>query len=99
MKTLKERIEMYGLSNVISFLDSDPDQNIPKILEWVEKYDKEKIAEKQLKVFKRVLADKENNWYKLTKSMWTDIDDSVRKKVFENFFINSVIIGGKKQKK
>jgi MoaA/NifB/PqqE/SkfB family radical SAM enzyme len=99
MKTLKERIEVYGLSNVISFLDSDPDQNIPKILEWVEKFDKGKIAEKQLEVFKGVLADKENNWYKLTKSMWTDIDDSVRKKVFENFFINSVIIGGKKQKK
>jgi len=99
MKTLKERIEVYGLSNVISFLHSNPDQNIPKILEWVEKFDKEKIVEKQLEVFKGVLADKENNWYKLTKSMWTDIDDNVRKKVFENFFINSVIIGGKKQEK
>jgi MoaA/NifB/PqqE/SkfB family radical SAM enzyme len=98
-KTIKENLQTFGLKKVLGYLDNDPDTNIPKIIEWVEIFDKEGTVKTQLEIFKDVLHNHDNNWYKLTKSLWTDIDDDVRKTLFENFIINSTIIGGRKQQK
>ena len=40
---------------------------------------------------------KRQNWYRLIKSLWTDIDDGVRKTLFENFIVNSALIGFPKE--
>ncbi len=45
------------------------------------------------------MDNKDNNWYRLIKSLYTDVDDGVRKKLFENFIVNGVFIGGKRQNK
>ncbi len=97
--TMIELLESYGLKKVLSYLDADPDNNIPKILDWVEKFDRDGVVEKQLNTIKKSLKDKDGNWYKLTKSLYTDIDPEVRKKIFENFIINATIIGGQRQRK
>ena len=39
-KTLKENFQSYGIKKVLNYLDSDPDANIPKIIDWVEKFDR-----------------------------------------------------------
>jgi N-methylhydantoinase B/oxoprolinase/acetone carboxylase alpha subunit len=39
---VKEMIEAYGLKKVISYLDSNPNENIPKVIDWIEKLDKDK---------------------------------------------------------
>ncbi|NLM44765.1 MAG: radical SAM protein [Clostridiales bacterium] len=98
-RNIVENIKSYGLKKVLSYLDSDPDNNIPKILDWVERFDKNGIVKGQLKGVKIVLADKESNWYKLVKSLYTDIDDDVRKTIFENFIINATILGGVRRRK
>ncbi len=94
-----ESLQSYGLKKVLAYLDADPDNNIPKILDWVEKFDKDGVVERQMSTIKEVLRDKDSNWYKLVKSLYTDIDPGVRKKFFENFIINATIIGGKRQMK
>ncbi|MGI5986386.1 MAG: radical SAM protein, partial [Oscillospiraceae bacterium] len=33
------------------------------------------------------------------KSFWTDVDDGVRKTIFENFIVNATMLGGKRRKK
>ena len=98
-KTIIENMQSYGLKKVLAYLDADPDNNIPKIIDWVEKFDKEKIVSRQMNTVKKVLGDEDSNWYKLVKSLYTDIDPEVRKKLFENFLINATIIGGRRQKK
>lgn len=98
-KSIIESLESYGLKKVLAYLDSDPDKNIPKILDWVEKFDKNKVVEDEMRVIKKELLNKDSNWYKLVISLWSDIDDDVRKKFFENFIINATIIGRHKQKK
>lgn len=98
-KTIVENIQSFGLKKVLNYLDSDPDANIPKILDWVEKFDREGTVKGQLKTFRDVVEDKEGNWYKLIKSLWTDVDDGVRKTLFENFIINATIVGGQRQEK
>ena len=97
--TISESLKSYGLKKVITYLDSEPDKNIPKILDWAEKFDKDGGLENQLKTIRNALSDEYSNWYKLTKSLWTDVDDDVRKKMFENFIVNATIIGGQRQEK
>ena len=80
----KENLKSFGLKKLISFVDSNPDKNVPKIVSIMEKIDDEGIIERQLNSIKSVIGDKDSNWYKFMKSFWSDIDDDVRKKIFEN---------------
>lgn len=98
-KSLKETLQAFGLKKVLSYLENDPDNNIPKIIEWIEKFDKEKSISSQLSIVKSAIEDKDSNWYKLIKSLYTDIDYEVRKTLFENFLINATIIGMARQEK
>lgn len=98
-KSIIENLESFGLKKALAYLDSDPDNNIPKIIDWVERFDKNGMAKVQLRGVKRALADKDNNWNKLVKSIYTDIDDDVRKTIFENFIINATILGGIRRSK
>ncbi len=90
---LFEKIKIFGIKQALAFLDSDPDKNIPKLLNWVEKFDKSGTVHGQVDVLHNIIDNPDNNWYKLIKSFWTDIDDGVRKKVFENLVINTTILG------
>ena len=91
--TLKEKLQAIGIRHVLSYLDSDPDKNIPKLLKWVEFLDKNNTLDGPLPTVKRVLSDKDGVWYKFIKDLYTDIDPSVRKKIFENFIVNAVVLG------
>ena len=39
--SLSENIKSFGMKQVIKYLDADPDKNIPRVIEWVEKFDKD----------------------------------------------------------
>ena len=97
-RTATEKIKAFGAKQVISYLDKDPDKNVPKVLDWLEKHGgKSNNISGQARMIKEVFEDKGNNWYKLIKSLWTDIDDEQRMKLFENFVINGTMIGSKRQ--
>ncbi len=98
-KSISESLQSIGLKKVLAYLDSDPEKNIPIILDWVKKFDKDGIVERQMNTIEPVLKDKTSNWYKLVQSLYTDIDPGVRRTLFENFIINETILGGKRQKK
>ena len=61
-----------------------PDANIPKLMDWVDKFagDGPSSFPDQRAAFRRVIENPDNNWYRLIKSMWTDIDDGVRPGLF-----------------
>lgn len=94
----KEWMQELGLKKVISYLDSNPEQHVPKLFEWVEKFDRNKVIAGQLKAVKSAMEDKNGNWYQLVKNVYANIDVDVRKKLFENFLINATVIGGQRQK-
>lgn len=98
-KTFVENLQSAGLKKVLAYIDSDPDKNIPKIIDWVEKFDKDLIVKPQLEAIRKVLNNTESNWYQLVESLWTDIDSDVRKTIFENLVINATILGGKRQRR
>lgn len=97
--TWKEKLESYGLQQVLGYLDRDPDTNIPKVIDWVERLGRVSGVAELVPVVKKAVEDKDGNWYQLVESLYTDIDPAVRKKLFEVFLIHSAAIGVKRQKK
>lgn len=98
MGIIKEKLKAFSLRKVIGYLDSNPDENIPKVIKWVEMLDKDHVYSPVYRLANEALLDPNNNWSILMKSLYTDINDSVRKKLFENFFINSLFLRNQRKK-
>ncbi len=96
-RTMTEATKAFGVKQALKYMDRSPDVNIPKILNWLELYDKKGRLAPQLQSVRQAVGDRENNWYKLVKSLWTDIDGGVRRRLFENFVIHENIIGANRQ--
>lgn len=95
-KTLKESIQTAGLRRMISYMDKNPEENIPKLVHWAEKSG---MLKHQIPTVKEVLSDKNNVWYRYVKSLYTDIDTDVRRAMFETFLVNATMIGCSRQEK
>ena len=96
-ETTSNKIKAFGIKQVIGYINKNPDKNIPKLLEWIENYDKKKSITHQIQSIKEAVSDPENNWYKLVRSLWTDIDEEVRKTILINFVVNESMTGTPKQ--
>ncbi|MDF3001116.1 MAG: Radical domain protein [Bacillota bacterium] len=97
--TTKESLKSFGVKHILNFLDKDPEKNVPKILDALERFDSKGIISSQLETVRQVLSDQNSNWYQLVKKLYNELDTEVRKKMFENFIINTVIIGLVRQEK
>ena len=98
-KNMKENLQSFAVKKVLDYMEGDLDKNLPKLLEWADKFDKENLYARQRKVFHDILEHPDNNWYQMIKSLWTDIDPEVRKVFFENFIVNAALVGSSRQKK
>ncbi|MBA1334254.1 MAG: Fe-S oxidoreductase [Firmicutes bacterium] len=96
---MNERISSMGLKLAYFYLDSNPDKNIPKLMNWVDRFDKDDSMKGQRQAIRKIIEDKNNNWYQLILSLWNDLDAGVRKAFFNNFIINATAIGYQKQDK
>ena len=89
---MKEKLQSFGLKKVYDYVDQAPEENIPKILNWLQKYGSGPVV-RQAEIISQHMQNPDNNWYKLVMSLWEDIDPFVRRKLFETLVINSAIIG------
>lgn len=87
--SLPARLRAFGISKALDYLERDPDANLPKLMDWLDKYTGERLASPYRELFHRAMRDPGNNWHRLIKSMYTDIDSRVLKKIFENFVIHA----------
>lgn len=79
-------------------MDKDPGKNLPRLLDWFDKFDRKDILKTQRETVRNVVMDKDNNWHQLVMSLWNDVDPGVRNRLFENFIINGALLGIQKQK-
>ena len=88
-----EVLKGFAMKQAYSYLDKDPEANLPNLLDMLEKYDKNgQAVTTQVEGIRAALSDPNNNWSKLVKSLWTDIDDEQRKKLVETVVINGTLI-------
>ena len=97
--SIMDGVKKAGFRAVYGYLDKDPDANMTKLMDWVDRFagDGPNSFPAQRAAFRNAISDPNNNWYRLIKSMWSDIDDEVRNTFFENFILNANLIGWKTQ--
>ena len=91
--TIGEKLEVFGLKQALKYLDSNPQENVPKIVSWLRKLDKDNLYTNTYNMLDKIMKDPDNNWNKLIQSVYTTIDPDVRKRTFENFIVHSAIVG------
>ncbi len=96
-KTLKEQATTLVGSAILEYLDRDPDTNIPKLMNWWDKFDRDNFHEKPRKAIRKIIEDPDNVWYRFIRSFWTDIDPEVRKTLFKNLLVQTFLIGNRRQ--
>ncbi len=97
-RTMGEGLKAFAYRRAIAYMDNDPDKNVPKVLDWIDKHDKKGAIRSQVSQTREAIANPDNNWYKLVKSLWTDIDDGQRKSLFESVVVNDSLVGILRQK-
>ena len=88
-KVIGQNLQSFAVKKVLHYMYEDPGKSLPKLLDWADKFDKDNMFASQRKVFHNIIENPDNNWYRLIKSLWTDIDPEVRKTFFENFMVNT----------
>ncbi len=88
MGNFKDELEMFGLKQVMHYLDSDPQTNVRKVVGWLQKIDRNEKHNISYKIIDGAMADPNSNWNRLISSFYTDVDEGFRKKSFENMLIN-----------
>lgn len=96
---LRENVEAFAVKQALSCMNKDPEKNLPKLLDWFDRFDRKDTLKSQRKVIREVVLDKDNNWHQLVMSLWKDIDPGVRNRLFENFirvknFVPAISIEG-----
>ena len=86
-----------SLSKAWQYLGNDPEPNIPKLMDLVDKVAPEGWYEEQRKAFRGAI-DAKNNWYQLIMKVW-ELDEGVRNTFFNNFIVNASLAGSAKQEK
>ena len=95
--TMIKNMEAFAVKKALAYMDKDPETNLMKLLDWFDLFDVKNTLEMQRTAIRKVLEDRDNNWYQLIMSLWKDIDSGVRNRLFENFIINGCLLGYQRQ--
>lgn len=87
--SITESLQVTAIKQALVYLEKNPQENIPKLINIAEKLDVSGTSQKQIDGIKEALQDPNNNWSQLVYSLWTDIDPFVRKTLFNNFILNA----------
>ena len=93
MLSPKYKIQQFALKQVLEYLKKDPENNLPKIMGWLRKFDTEKIYVDQYDIIDEYLKDPENNWTKLMCNIINNVHPNIVQTVFTNFLLNASIRG------
>lgn len=95
--SIKDSAQAFAVNQVLKYVDSNPQEAFPKLLDWADKFDKDNLYLTQRQQIRKVMEQPDSNWMRLINSLWTDIDSEVRKVFFRNFIVNASLLGSRKQ--
>lgn len=79
------------------YISGNPEENLPKLLNLLDKSPWGQSFAPQSEAFHRILDDPDSHWYQYIINLWRDIDHDVLKTIFRTFGLNASIIGFPKQ--
>ena len=90
--SIKDRVTIAMVDQALKYLDKDPNENLPKLLNLIEKFDLNHALSKQIKNVREGLDGENDNWRKLVDSIYQDVDSEIIKTLFKNAVLNSVVL-------
>lgn len=91
INTVKNAAFNTALTSTLHYLEKDPEINIPKAMDLIDKVVPDGWYESQRAAFRKAITEK-NNWYQLILKTY-QLDEGVRKTFFRNFIMNSALKG------
>ena len=83
------------ITQALDYLEKDPETNIPKVMDLVDKLTPSDWYVAQRKAFRESI-EKKNNWYQLIMKVY-ELDPGVRQTFFRNFILNASLLGSATQ--
>lgn len=59
-RNMRENMQSFAVKKVLDYMDGDPDKNLPKVLDWADKFDKDNLFAGQRKVFHDIIENPGN---------------------------------------
>lgn len=87
----KRGMQDFGIKQALKYLEKDPEENIPKLMEMVDRFAPQGWYEGQRNMIRKVIQEK-GNWYELILRLY-ELDPGVRKAFFQNFIFNASLNG------
>ncbi len=97
MESAKGAVISAGINGAIKYLEKDPEKNVPKIVEWVNRFSPDESFRTQREYMTEIVNDPDSVWYKVIMDIMHNVDTDVMKTIFTNFFMNANLIGWKRQ--
>ena len=88
--SIKDSAQAFAVNQVLKYVDSNPQEAFPKLLDWADKFDKDNLYLTQRQQIRKVMEQPDSNWMRLINSLWTDIDSEVRKVFFRKFYCQCI---------
>ena len=92
MSSIKETMQNFAINQALKYIEGNPDENLPKLMELVDKVVPDDWYTVQRDAVRKVITEK-NNWYQLVLKLY-ELDPGVRKAFFQNFLWNASLKGG-----
>ncbi len=93
MAGVKQLVSTALMNEGLKYIEKNPMENMPKLLDWAEKIVTRENHKKYLQNFREIVADPDNNWYKLMERYFDELSPNTRKKFLINYMVNSGIVG------
>lgn len=90
---MKTKAQEFTLDQAINYISGNPEKNLPKVLNLIEKSGIAKDFSSQMEIFHLILDDPNNNWHQFLTGLWRDIDNDILKTIFRNFGLNASFRG------
>lgn len=89
--SIKDTMQSFAINQALKYIEGNPDENIPKLMEMADRFLPEGWYGEQRKAIRNVI-DTKNNWYQLILKLY-ELDPGVRKAFFQNFLFNASLKG------
>lgn len=89
--SIKGAMQNFAIKQALSYIEGNPEENIPKLMTLVDKYSPDGWYESQRDAIRKVIEEK-GNWYQLILKLY-ELDPGVRKAFFQNFLFNASLKG------
>lgn len=99
MEKIKEVVGSFAFEEGLKYLEKNPAENIPKLLNWAEKIATQDDHKAIINKFREYSKDLSSPWYQLFNKILTELHPNVRKRFLTNFFIRATLIGRAKARK